>query len=115
MACSNLHFWDILNLSSPFDAFLLVHQVQITTALAAPAAPVGSMATQTSRDDTVSKGIEEQTTQGTTAAVTTPSQATPMETQELDDVDGKNMQSVHLFGLCNFYIVVTVILAYVCH
>jgi hypothetical protein len=49
------------------------------------------MGTQTSRDDTVSKGMEEQTPQGSTATATAPSQATPMETQEIADVDGKDL------------------------
>ncbi|PNF27582.1 hypothetical protein B7P43_G02268 [Cryptotermes secundus] len=65
-------------------------QVQLT-ALSAPAAPVGSMGTQTVRDDAVSKAMEEQTTQGSAVTVSTPSQATPMETQEIADVDGSQV------------------------
>ncbi|PSN38405.1 hypothetical protein C0J52_21582, partial [Blattella germanica] len=54
-------------------------QVQMAT-LSAQATPVGSMATQTTRDDTVSKSLEEQT-----ASPITQSQGTPMETQDIPD------------------------------
>jgi len=59
------------------------------TAVATPAAPVGSMATQTSREDTVGKAVEEQSTQGSVATVVSPLPPTPMETQDIGDVDGK--------------------------
>jgi hypothetical protein len=52
------------------------------------------MGTQTLRDDAVSKVMEEQTTQGSAVAVSIPSQATPMETQEIADIDGKELHSV---------------------
>lgn len=91
----------LLNLSNLCYTFILVLQVQLTT-LSAPAAPVGSMGTQTVRDDAVSKAMEEQTTQGSAVTVSTPSQATPMETQEIADVDGKELQSVHFCDVCDF-------------
>jgi hypothetical protein len=49
------------------------------------------MGTQTTRDDTVSKGMEEQAPQGSTTTATTPKQETPMETQEIADADGKDL------------------------
>jgi hypothetical protein len=57
------------------------------------------MGTQTVRDDAVSKAMEEQTTQVSAVTVSTPSQATPMETQEIAGIDGKELQSVHF---CDF-------------
>jgi len=47
------------------------------------------MATQTSREDTVGKAVEEQSTQGSVATVVSPLPPTPMETQDIGDVDGK--------------------------
>ncbi|XP_021931076.1 polyhomeotic-like protein 1 isoform X3 [Zootermopsis nevadensis] len=68
--------------SSQMQPQLQTQQVQCTTV------PVGSMGTQTSRDDTLSKGMEDQTSQGSGITASTPSQATPMDIQEIPDVDG---------------------------
>jgi hypothetical protein len=95
----------LLDLSNLCYTFILVLQVQLTT-VAAPAAPVGSMGTQTIRDDAVSKAMEEQTTPGSAVTVSTPSQATPMETQEIGDVDGKELQAVHFCDGCDFIFIV---------
>jgi hypothetical protein len=69
------------------------------TALPAVAAPVGSMGTQTSQDDTLSKVVAEQGSQGSAAAVTSPLQTTPMEPQVTADGDGE-------CSICNQYIFV---------
>jgi len=50
------------------------------------------MATQTSREDTVGKAVEEQSTQGCISTVTSPSPPAPMETQDIADVDGKEVE-----------------------
>jgi hypothetical protein len=50
------------------------------------------MATQTSREDTVGKAVDEQNTQGSIATVTSPSPPAPMETQDIADVDGKEVE-----------------------
>jgi hypothetical protein len=63
------------------------------------------MATQTSREDTVGKAMEEQSTQGSIATVTSPSPPAPMETQDIADVDGKGVESLHLCDVCSFFIV----------
>jgi hypothetical protein len=71
------------------------------------------MATQTSREDTVGKAVEEQSTQGSVATVASPLPPTPMETQEIADVDGKEVESVHSFDVYSFFCIgVILLLAY---
>jgi hypothetical protein len=53
------------------------------------------MATQTSREDTVGKAVEEQSTQGSVATVSSPSPPAPLEAQDVADVDGEEMESVY--------------------
>jgi hypothetical protein len=50
------------------------------------------MATQTSREDTVGKAVEEQGTQGSVATVASPSPPAAMETQDIADIDGKELE-----------------------
>jgi hypothetical protein len=50
------------------------------------------MATQTSREDTVGKAVEEQGMQGSITTVASPSPPAPMETQDIADADGKEVE-----------------------
>jgi hypothetical protein len=63
------------------------------------------MATQTSREDTVGKTMEEQSTQGSVATVASPSPPAPMETQDIAEVDGKEVESIHLCDVYSFLLV----------